>query len=140
MVFFFVSAFFYTPRDNWEDLKLYSLIDDGVFSPASPANNYLVEDDLRLFEGISGKRFLSFPWKGLVIGVATHNYPLETKPATLTNKKFSFSKFMNSNCEDKISIARMEEIDYVYSFKFDCPGFELKGSSSEGAYLYEVKS
>ena len=73
-----------------------------------------------------------------VIGTATNNYPLDTKPATITNKLVRFSYFMEASCKDKIIIARDKNIGYVYSPKFDCEGFELKGKSREGLYLYEV--
>ncbi len=135
---FLILSFSYTQRDNWSNLKLH-FIDGRIFNPASPANQYLYEDDLRLFEGIKGKRFLSIPWKGTVIGVATDNYPLETKPATITNSRFRYSEFMNLDCNGKTEIAEKKKIDYIYSSKFDCEGFEEKGFSSEGFYLYEVK-
>jgi len=134
---FLMSAFIYTERDAWFDLKLYSVVDDRVLNPASPANNYLHPDDLKLFEGIEEKRFLSIPWKGVVIGTATNNYPMETKPATLTNNHASFFEFITADCEKKIEIAKRLEIDYIYSQEFDCERFELKGVSEEGLYLYE---
>ncbi len=138
LTFFLIFAFSYTQRDDWKELKLYSY-SGKVFSPASPANIYLHEDDLRLFQNIKEKRFLSLPWKGLVIGTATGNYPLETKPATLTNQITSFNEFMNADCKEKRGIARENEIDYVYSKEFDCDGFEEMGVSEEGLHLYAVK-
>lgn len=137
-VLFFLLAFSYTERDNWQELKLYSIA-GGVFSPASPANVYLQEDDLRLFSNFTKKRFLSVPWKGLVIGTVTGNYPLETKPATITNSVAKFGKFMEADCEQKEEIAEEHEIDYIYSYEFDCEGFEEKGVSREGFHLYKVK-
>ena len=139
LILFFILSFSYTQLNNWQDLKLHTL-DGREISPAAPANIYLHEDDLRLFENIHKKRFLSLPWKGLVIGVATRNYPLDTKPATITNKKLSYVTFMRLNCEEKGYIAKQYNIDYIYSPKFDCNSFELKGVSAEGLNLYEVKS
>ena len=136
LILFFVFCFFYTERDNWQTLKLHSTYLD--YSPAAPASIYLHEDDLRLFKGIQQKRFLSLPWKGTVIGVATNNYPLYTKPATLTNQIVSFSDFMDADCEEKSKIAKEYEINYVYSKKFNCSGFREIGDSSEGLYLYEA--
>ncbi len=138
MIGFFVLAFSYTQRDNWQELKLRSVVDDKVISPAAPANMYLNEDDLKLFNGINGKNFLSPPWKGLVIGTATSNYPLITKESTLTNKITDFNSFMNSNCSRKYEIAKQKNINYVYSQEFECNGFEIKGISGEGLHLYEV--
>jgi hypothetical protein len=135
-VMFFLLAFSYTQRDNWQELKLYSVA-GGVFSPASPANIYLQEEDIKLFN-FTEKRFLSAPWKGLVIGTVTGNYPLETKPATITNSVTKFSKFMKADCEEKKEIAKEHEIDYIYSNKFDCGGFEEQGASKEGFYLYKI--
>jgi len=135
---FLIFSFSYTQRDNWQKLKLYSVGGSGVYSPSALANNYLHEDDLRLFENIKNKRFLSVPWKGTVIGVVTNNYPLDTKPATITNKKFIYEEFRILSCEDKLKIAVEFKIDYVYSHLINCEGFKLIGSSSEGLRLYEV--
>jgi len=137
LILFLIFAFSYTQRDDWQDLKLYSVV-GGVFKPASPANVYLQEDDLRLFN-FTEKRFLSLPWKGLVIGTATRNYPLETKPSTITNEITSFNKFMNADCKEKSKIAEEYEIDYIYSKEFDCKDFEEVGVSEEGLHLYKIK-
>lgn len=138
LILFLVSSFFYTQRDNWQELKLYPLNRNEVINPASPANNYLQPDDLNLFRDIKKKSFLSIPWKGTVIGVATDNYPLVTKPGTISNYAVSFNDFVNANCEEKYKIAKDKKIDYIYSQKFDCEGFELIGKSSEGLHLYKV--
>jgi len=138
LIWFLVFSFYYTERDVWAELKLYSVNGGKTYSPASPANQYLHEDDLRLFKGIEGKRVLTIPWKGIVIGVATDNYPLETKPATITNKFFRYNEFMSVDCDRKREIAKEKEIDYVYSEKFECGGFEFIGKSEEGLYLYEL--
>ena len=82
MLVFLIGSFSYTQREDWKELKLEFVSTGEMLEPASPANVYLNKDDLKLFEGISEKRFLSHPWKGLVIGVSTSNYPLETKTST----------------------------------------------------------
>ncbi len=138
LIFFLILAFSYTQRDGWKDLKLYSVVNDHFFSPAAPANVYLQEDDLRLFN-FTEKRFLSLPWKGLVVGTATGNYPLETKPSTITNQIDRYYKFVNADCKGKREIAEKHEIDYIYSSEFDCRGFEKLGESEEGLILYEVR-
>ena len=138
LILFLVLSFSYTKRDNWQKLKLYTIDGERVFNPAAPANNYLHPDDLKLFNGIREKRFLSIPWKGTVIGVATDNYPLETKPGTITNWEAGFSDFINADCEDKIEIVREKEVDYIYSTEVDCAEMELIGTSSEGLNLYKA--
>ncbi len=138
LILFLISSFSYTKRDNWQELKLHAIKGDTTFSPASSANNYLHPDDLRLFAGIEEKVFLSTPWKGTVIGIATHNYPLSTKSGTITMDKKSLSVFMNVDCAEKYEIATLRDIDYVYSSEINCTNFELEGVSSEGLYLYEV--
>lgn len=140
LIAFFIFAFSYTQREKWMELKLYSVDGNSVYDPAAPANQYLNPDDLNLFSDIKEKRFLSMPWKGLVIGVATDNYPLETKQATLTNEYFGYNDFINLDCNNKIEIAKKYKIDYVYTPEFNCTGFNLKGVSEEGLYLYEVKN
>lgn len=137
LILFLIFFFFYTQRDNWQELLLYSA-DGVIYNPTAPANNYLHEDDLKLFEGIKEKNFLSAPWKGTVIGVATNNYPLHTKSGTISNHKIWYTNFMNANCEGKYNTAIKNKIDYIYSQKFDCPNFKLIGKSSEGFYLYKV--
>lgn len=138
LILFLISAFSYTQRDNWQELKLYYVKNRRVLNPAAPANHYLHPDDLKLFEGIKEKRFLSIPWKGTVIGAATDNYPLETKEGTISNMMVRFLKFMNADCDRKMKIAGDRKIDYVYSPKFNCAKMELIGTSSEGLYLYKV--
>jgi hypothetical protein len=109
-------------------------------NPAPPINRYLNEGDLKAFTGITKKIFIAPPWKGLVIGVATHNYPLESKPSIITNAHLSYSYFINSSCADKIKISqKYKNLEYVYSSKFDCPGFEYVTEGGEGMGLYKVK-
>ena len=136
LALFFVFSFSYTERDDWAELKLH-VIGGKVISPAAPANIYLHEDDLKLFD-FKEKRFLSVPWKGLVIGVATKNYPLNSKSSTITNSIFRYYDFMSADCRDKKKIAEDYEIDYIYSDEFECEGFEKLGKSEEELYLYKT--
>ncbi|KKP89322.1 MAG: hypothetical protein UR91_C0004G0016 [Candidatus Nomurabacteria bacterium GW2011_GWC2_35_8] len=139
-IIFIVLSFFYPVSQNWEKLKLNVNMNGVIkkFSPASPINRYLVEDDLRLFNSISEKRFIAPAWKGLVIGVATGNYPLESKSSTITNKILLYSNFIKANCEDKTKLSKKYKIDYVYSTKFSCSGFDWLGVSEEKLNLYKV--
>lgn len=137
LLLFLVLAFSYTQRDNWHELKIYS-IDTGRFAyPGSPATLFLNQDDLKLFQDINEKNFLAFPWKGTSIGTATSNYPLDTKDATLTNRVFEYDKFMKLSCAEKSKIAREKGINYIYSKEFNCKNFEIRGFSGEQIYLYE---
>jgi len=137
MLLFIIFSFNYTKRENWMELKLVDSETKKTYLPAAPANNYLHPDDLKLFENIKEKRFLSIPWKGTVIGVATDNYPLETKQGTISNRVVKFSNFMKANCKRKIKLAKKRKIDYVYATEINCLGMELVGTSSEGLYLYK---
>ncbi|OGJ19874.1 hypothetical protein A3K73_02685 [Candidatus Pacearchaeota archaeon RBG_13_36_9] len=136
LIFFFIISFSYTERGSWQELKLYPL-KGGVVLPASPANIYLNEQDLTLFSKIKGKNFISLPWKGTVIGVSTDNYPLDTKPATITNSILSYSFFIFQNCAKKSELAKQYQISYVYSREFDCRDFKEIAISEEDLHLYE---
>ncbi len=58
LILAFAGSFSYTENNNWQNLKLHSVVDEEIiFSPAAPANNYLTEEDLQLFSGITGKEF-----------------------------------------------------------------------------------
>ena len=132
----------YTSGTSWKKLTL-TLTDkvgnSKTFQPASPVNRYLTDEDLFLFKNIYSERFIAPPWKGLVIGVATGNFPLETKSSTITSKIFPYAKFMSLNCNEKKQIAQRYKIGYVYSDMFSCPGFYEIGSSTERLYLYQYK-
>ncbi|MBS3079625.1 hypothetical protein J4218_05880 [Candidatus Pacearchaeota archaeon] len=137
LVVIFLFSFFYTSFNNWEDLKLNYLSTNQLISPNAPANTYLIEDDLILFKEINKKRFLSLPWKGLVIGSATGNYPLDSKDSTLTVSIVDYAYFINSNCSIKKELALNHKIDFVYSIPFFCEDyFEFVGKSPENMHLY----
>lgn len=138
LVLFFVLSFSYTEMDNWQKLKLVHE-NGNIYLPAAPANKYLHPDDLALFKDIKKQRFLSLDWKGTVIGVATENYPLSTKPGTITIHRKLSSIFMSSDCENKIEIAKHYGISYVYFPAFNCPSFKYIDTSGEGLSLYKVE-
>jgi hypothetical protein len=133
LALFLFLSFSFTKRDNWMHFKT------GEFLPTPPANNYLHQDDLNLFKNIHQKTFLAVPWKGLVLGMATDNKPVVTKPSTLTINLIDYQKFMVSDCAAKKNLVNKFNVDYVYTPKFECTGFELMGKSSEGLHLYLVK-
>ena len=136
---FIITAFFYPGSNTWSKLVLKIKTDEKTlsYSPLPPITRYLYPDDLEFFGNFSGKRFLSHPLKGLAIGVATHNYPLDSKASTVTNRFLRYYDFMESSCEEKTKQARDFQIDYIYSFSFSCPHFEKLGSSQEGFHFYK---
>jgi len=137
LIFVFMSVS-YTGRDNWMGLGVVNLNSGEEFAPAAPANRYLHEEDVRIFGSLEGKVFLSLPWKGTTIGVATGNYPIVTKPGTITMYKDLFSEFMRADCAGRREIVDSYGVDFVYIPGIDCEGFELVEGSSEGLGLYEV--
>ncbi len=141
IILFAMLAVFYPRFNQWQDMVLTTKTLSGyhITKPAAPINGYLTSHDLMLFESIHEKRFIAPPWKGLVIGVATHNYPLDSKPSTITNSILLYDVFISESCKQKVSYARRYKIDYVYSSKFDCKGFDYIGSGSEGLQLYKYK-
>lgn len=129
---------YYTLRDNWQKLKLVNIKTDKISLPAAPANQYLHPDDLKLFQNIHNKNFLSLPWKGTVIGVTTDNYPLTVKPGTITLNTGLSSQFQKGGCDEKYIIAREYAIEYVYFPSFKCPQFKYMDTSKEGLSIYKV--
>ncbi|MFQ5531624.1 MAG: hypothetical protein ACE5ES_03360, partial [Candidatus Nanoarchaeia archaeon] len=137
LVLFFFLSFNYTNQEEWKELVAVNPDTGNIALPAAPANRYLHEDDLKLFENISKQNFLSHPWKGLVIGVATDNFPMSTKPGTLTINQDLFDRFLRLDCDGKRDIALSRNIDYFYlPFNLDCSGFSKLAESSEGFVLY----
>jgi len=140
LVFFLLFIPFYTQWETWRNLILTDPVAQADSIPMAPANNYLTQDDLRIFKNIENKKFFSAPWKGTVIGVATGNYPATTKGGTITMDSKNpgiYQKFMKAGCGEKINIAKERNVDYVYSMPFSCPEFIEKDRSSEGFVLYE---
>ncbi|NCT54403.1 hypothetical protein GW758_00385 [Candidatus Falkowbacteria bacterium] len=138
---FALIAIFYTRYGAWKHIKLtYETALGEVVAPFdAPANHYLHPDDLRIFQNIKNTRFLSQPWKGLVIGVATNNYPMHAKGATITNFYHPYYFFSDGNCDYKKSVAEDMNIKYVYLPKFNCPNFIFLDKSSEDIYLYKFQ-
>lgn len=139
LIAFCLLAFTYTDRPHWEKLTVVNKESSKAYRPAAPANQYLHEDDLALFRHISGKRFLSLPWKGAVIGVATGNFPLSMKAGTISRHRKMFYQFMQGDCKEKYSLAHSNYLDYVYALKFHCPEFNPVGVSQEGLILYKFR-
>jgi hypothetical protein len=108
--------------------------------PAPLANQYLTEEDLKLFDshGLKGQRFISPPWKGLVLGVATENFPMDSKPSTVTVNMVPYLRFMNADCDSRLGMINRHKINYLYIPKIDCDFTVKVGESTEGLVLYRV--
>lgn len=140
LVLFLLFIPFYTQRERWKNIIIENKKTGQVYHPKAPANNYLTQDDLNIFQDIRGKRFLSFPWKGTVIGIATENIPLVAKEGNLAvGNPEIIERFLKADCKEKLNLAKKMKIDYIYLFGFDCPGFEKINESKEGLVLYKVK-
>ncbi|MEK7562294.1 MAG: hypothetical protein AAB509_01260 [Patescibacteria group bacterium] len=140
IVLFFLFIPFYTQGENWRKLILTNNLIQADSIPKSPANNYLTDEDLRIFKNIKQKRFFSIPWKGTVIGIATNNYPIATKGGTITmNSKnpIAYQQFMEYDCDKKFQFAKERNVDYIYSSAFSCLNFQEIDKSSEGFVLYK---
>jgi hypothetical protein len=135
-VFIFIACSY--PLDTWAGFYLNLQTPFGAVQvyPASPVTRYLTSDDLRLFSGISGQNFIAPEWKGLVIGAATDNYPIDSKASTIFESKYDYDAFMALGCQDKATVAANLDISYVYAKPFSCPDFQSVGSSPENLTLY----
>lgn len=134
-----VLSLAYTENDSWRGLMLHSNDDPAgvMLYPAPTASRFLTEDDLMLFSSFTKKKFISPPWKGLVISAATGNYPMATKPSTVGVFNLNYDWFVNTNCKEKNQAAIDHDLSYAYSTQFDCPSFIKMGESSEGLVLYK---
>ena len=128
----------YTQQATWEKFTLKLDAPDGVrrIKPLAPATDFLTAADLKLFQPLSGKRFLSDPWKGLVIGAATGNYPLDSKHSIISNQFLSFNLFMAQDCDHKKILAEEYQLEYLYAPALQCLGFDDLGMSDAGLHLY----
>ena len=139
LLLFLILVPFYTQREGWSKITLANIYNGVRSYPKAPANNYLTEGDLKIFSGITNKRFLSLPWKGTVIGVATDNYPLVGKEGIISpGSRSDLLRFGSLDCNGKKNMAKSYKIDYIYMYNFDCPGFKKTSRSQEGLILYKV--
>ncbi len=139
LVFFVFWSMFYSRFGLWD--KLVLVVNDShgtaAYIPSPPVTRYLSEGDVKLFAPYKGKIFISEPWKGLVVGVATGNYPLDSKASTITNNILNYFDFMNADCKKKEMMAEKFKIDLAYTAHFSCPTFKEIGESGEGVALYK---
>jgi hypothetical protein len=143
LIFFLVLVPTYTARQGWR--AFVTKVRDAagvehVYAPASPVNRYVHPDDLRIFEKLSGERFLSVGWKGLVLGTLTNNEPVFTKPSTITVNTVPYARFVEASCDEKKSMLQKARVSYVYIPRIECDGFEIVDKSAEELYLMRVVS
>lgn len=139
LILFVPLLFFYTKTDAW---KHFTGRSPHMIAHNLPlANRFLYPDDLRLFAGVKNERFLSSPWKGTVISVATNNIPLTIKSGTISRLTQDYlEQFRNFSCKEKLDFVNLHSIAYVYIplLQIDCPMFQVKGISNEGIILYKT--
>jgi hypothetical protein len=118
-------------------MRIQTPMGDYLLVPSPSVTRYITDSDIKIFSSYKNARFVSHPWKGLVIGSATQNIPLESKSSTLTNKLLRYEFFMKASCDGKKRLIDKYNIDLVYSTKIECPKYlELVERSSEGLVLY----
>jgi hypothetical protein len=123
---FFILSLQYTERTNWIPLSINS-----------PVSEYLIDEDIQIFQDLSEKRFIAPPWKALTVAIATGNYPLETKASTISNKTFSYLDFLNMSCSEKEKEIIKKKIEYLYIKKIDCSFLQKIKQSGEDLILYK---
>ncbi len=138
---FIILIPFYTKLNRWDKLRLVIKNNnkESKVNPAPPANKYLTDEDLKIFDNIKNKKFVSIAWKGLTIGASTGNFPSESKPSTIANRFLSYSNFIRADCPTKNNMVKKYKIDFVYSKEFKCDNFLQISKSLEGNILYKVK-
>ncbi len=139
LVLYVVLLATYPTQASWQGINSRFQDSQGsihIIPPANILNRYLQDDDMKIFKDIHEVNFISIPWKALVVGSATHNFPLESKSSTISSQIYSFAKFMNLNCAQKAEMAGTYKVAYVYSGPFSCPNFKEVTRSGEGFVLY----
>lgn len=140
IILFLLLIPFYTLSNAWQNFVCVDAAGNTVIYPRATANEYLTREDLQIFKNIKDREFLSIPWKGLVIGVATGNHPVVAKQGNVSVGAIDiFNNFLKGDCNAKTTMAKELNLDYIYLYDFNCPGFDKVSHSSEGLTLYKVE-
>jgi hypothetical protein len=136
-LFAILSLSSYTKLDKWKNL---TLIADRVYTPTAPATEFLKERDLEVFSQFKHKRFISHPFKSLVIAATTLNYPLNSKTSIISNRVYYYQDFIKLNCQEMSEVAEKYNLDYVYLPFLSCPQFKFIEEGGDRFKLYEYIS
>lgn len=127
-----VTTIGYTRDDSWKELVAIDAQAQRMYLPGAPIILAFNPDDAELLNQVQGKRILSTPWKGTILGVVSNNVPVITQSGTLTLHPGMYEQFMTMNCEERYIHAVSLMIEYTYTQPFNCPEFIDIGSSREG--------
>lgn len=139
----------YTSDASWKKFVLPTPNrGEGTFLiPSPPASQFLIQDDLDLlarFDVVassSPRRFMSTPWKGLVLGAATRHIPLQTKASIVGTTYLRQDQITAADCEQLERYRKQFSIDFMYFPKLaTCPNAVAVATSTEGFVLYEMRS
>jgi hypothetical protein len=141
LLIFAIVTWYYPIGDNWKEFTLIPFAEEVTLpiTPASPINRHLLDEEILMFADIKNKVFISPPWKGLVLGSFTNNYPLETKSSTITTDILNYKEFIRATCDEKFNYIKEYDISYVYSATLTCDYLKKVSQSSEKLTLYEVQ-
>lgn len=136
----------YSADESWRKFKLHTPNKgEGTFLiPSPPASKYLIEEDLALLRrydvvaSSSPRRFVTTPWKGLVLGAATRHIPLHTKASIMGTSHLPYEKIATASCSQLEEYRIKNDIDFAYVPKLaTCPNIIPVATSTEGFVLYE---
>lgn len=144
LVFFVIFSLFSSKFIIWNNFPLkVSVIGKGgvlntyIFKPSPPVTRYLNQKDIDVFYGIRYQKFISPPWKGLVVGVATNNYPLDSKASTISNYALRYEVFKRSTCLEKAKLAEKFKVAFAYVETFNCENFVKVKDGDKNLALYK---
>ncbi len=105
--------------------------------PSPILNTYYKQADIDVFKDFKDKNFLADEWKSLIIASVVGNIPMNSKGSYINTKVVSFTKFMNSSCDEKNKLSNQFKIDLIYGPRFSCANFVLIKKGSDDNLLYK---